>query len=152
MDEIVDFNQSDLIEEDVMLLDTWDTILVWIGSKSNPLERERTIEMVEEYLKADPSERDLETPIIIVKQGSEPPNFTGFFGSWDRNYWSSLATSNPNVSFDQTNFNEMTSTGNIVSPCMAVDFSSSAKYPLSTLRVRDALELPADVDPTKKEV
>ncbi|XP_053200330.1 gelsolin-like isoform X2 [Panonychus citri] len=111
VDEIVDFNQSDLIEEDVMLLDTWDTILVWIGSKSNPLERERTIEMVEEYLKADPSERDLETPIIIVKQGSEPPNFTGFFGSWDRNYWSSLATSNPNVSFDQTNFNEMTSTG-----------------------------------------
>ncbi|XP_015782794.1 adseverin isoform X2 [Tetranychus urticae] len=90
LEEIYDFNQTDLIEEDVMLLDTWDTIFVWIGSKSNTEERNRTIETVEDYLRADPTGRDLETPIVIVKQGSEPPNFVGFFGSWDRNYWSQI--------------------------------------------------------------
>jgi len=27
--------------------------------------------------------RSTDIPIIVVKQGYEPPNFTGFFGAWD---------------------------------------------------------------------
>lgn len=35
----------------------------------------------------DPAGRDLKTPIIIIKQGSEPPTFTGFFDVWDDSLW-----------------------------------------------------------------
>ena len=37
----------------------------------------------QEYLATDPSGRDDDVPIIVVKQGHEPPSFTGFFGGWD---------------------------------------------------------------------
>ena len=37
-----------------------------------------------EYLATDPSDRDDDIPIIVVKQGYEPPSFTGFFGAWDQ--------------------------------------------------------------------
>ncbi len=40
-----------------------------------------------DYLRADPSHRDPDTPIIKTKQMHEPIHFIGFFGPWDRNYW-----------------------------------------------------------------
>ncbi|RWS24426.1 villin-1-like protein [Leptotrombidium deliense] len=89
VEEIVDFQQCDLIEDDVMLLDAWDYIFLWIGNKSNDEERKQAMKTAEEYLRTDPRDRDLETPIIVVKQGYEPANFTGFFGVWDANMWSS---------------------------------------------------------------
>ena len=39
-------------------------------------------------METDPSGRDTDTPIFIVKQGYEPPDFIGFFGVWDRDLWS----------------------------------------------------------------
>ena len=42
----------------------------------------------QEYVKTDPSGRDPDTPIYSIKQGMEPPSFTGFFGVWDRDLWS----------------------------------------------------------------
>jgi len=43
--------------------------------------------LLQEYLKSDPSERDDSTPIYSIKQGREPPTFTGFFGAWDLDLW-----------------------------------------------------------------
>lgn len=43
---------------------------------------------MQEYLKTHPSGRDPETPIIVVKQGHEPPTFTGWFLAWDPFKWS----------------------------------------------------------------
>ena len=41
------------------------------------------------YLRTDPTgSRDPHTPIITVKQGFEPPTFTGWFGVWDPAKWS----------------------------------------------------------------
>lgn len=92
VEEIVDFNQSDLCDDDVMLLDCWDSIFIWIGNDSNENERKLSEQAAIEYLKSDPSKRDLATPIIKLKQGFEPPNFTGFFGSWDRSLWNNNKT------------------------------------------------------------
>lgn len=77
VEEIVDFQQTDLIEDDVMLLDAGDTIFLWIGEQSNDEERKFSRNLVAEYMKTDPSQRDEDTPLIIIKQGYEPPNFTG---------------------------------------------------------------------------
>ena len=46
-------------------------------------EREQCVSSAQEYLATDPSGRDDDVPIIVVKQGHEPPSFTGFFGAWD---------------------------------------------------------------------
>lgn len=42
---------------------------------------------LQEYLETDPSGRDADTPVYVVKQGFEPPTFTGFFGVWDQDLW-----------------------------------------------------------------
>uniref|UniRef100_A0A7M4E4U6 Villin like n=1 Tax=Crocodylus porosus TaxID=8502 RepID=A0A7M4E4U6_CROPO len=88
MTEIVDFCQDDLDEDDVMLLDTWDEIFLWIGKASNAYERSETITAAKEYLKTHPAGRDLAIPIVIVKQGLEPLTFTGWFNAWDPYKWS----------------------------------------------------------------
>lgn len=42
----------------------------------------------ERYIQSDPAGRDPRTPVVTVKQGFEPPIFTGWFLGWNRDYWS----------------------------------------------------------------
>ncbi|GAB0184592.1 scinderin [Grus japonensis] len=44
-------------------------------------------EPAKRYIETDPSGRDKGTPIVIVKQGHEPPTFTGWFLAWDSSKW-----------------------------------------------------------------
>uniref|UniRef100_A0A8C3I2K8 Villin like n=2 Tax=Chrysemys picta bellii TaxID=8478 RepID=A0A8C3I2K8_CHRPI len=88
MTEVVGFCQDDLDEDDVMLLDTWEEIFLWIGKTSNTYERNEAISSAKDYLKTHPAGRDLATPIIMVKQGYEPLTFTGWFSAWDPYKWS----------------------------------------------------------------
>uniref|UniRef100_A0A8C3TUL0 Villin 1 n=1 Tax=Catharus ustulatus TaxID=91951 RepID=A0A8C3TUL0_CATUS len=85
--EIIDFTQDDLEESDVYLLDAWDQVFLWIGKDANESEKEAAAVMAQEYLRSHPSGRDLDTPIIVVKQGYEPPTFTGWFLAWDPLNW-----------------------------------------------------------------
>ena len=77
VEEIGEFGQDDLIEEDVMLLDVTHTIFIWFGALSNKYEQQEGVRIAKDYLESCPNERDGDTPIIIVKQGLEPPNFSG---------------------------------------------------------------------------
>uniref|UniRef100_A0A8C9VK43 Villin-1 n=1 Tax=Scleropages formosus TaxID=113540 RepID=A0A8C9VK43_SCLFO len=86
--EITNFNQDDLDEDDVMLLDIWDQIILWIGKGANQTEKDAAVTTAQEYLKTHPGGRDVETPILLVKQGFEPPTFTGWFHAWDPQKWS----------------------------------------------------------------
>jgi predicted helicase len=47
----MNFTQTDLVSEDVMMLDAYDSIFLWIGKDSNKNERDKAIEMAIEYLK-----------------------------------------------------------------------------------------------------
>jgi len=69
------------------MLDVGHTLFLWFGADSNRTEQQGTIALAQKYLKSDPTVRDNDTPILIIKQGHEPPTFTGFFGVWDRGYW-----------------------------------------------------------------
>lgn len=67
---------------------TYFQVFLWIGTNSNKLEKESSMTAAIEYLTHDPCGRDKDTPIITVKQGFEPPTFTGWFDSWDPEIWS----------------------------------------------------------------
>jgi hypothetical protein len=54
---------------------------------SNKTEVKDAERIAHDYLNTDPSHRDPDTPIIKTKQMHEPIHFIGFFGPWDRNYW-----------------------------------------------------------------
>uniref|UniRef100_A0A8C9YTE3 Villin like n=1 Tax=Sander lucioperca TaxID=283035 RepID=A0A8C9YTE3_SANLU len=97
MTEVDDFAQSDLDEEDVMLLDTWEEIFLWVGNSANQYEAKEAWNSAQEYLRTHPAGRDPDTPKIIVKQGYEPPTFTGWFNAWDPHKWSVSPTSSPPV-------------------------------------------------------
>uniref|UniRef100_A0A8C7MIL8 Gelsolin n=1 Tax=Oncorhynchus kisutch TaxID=8019 RepID=A0A8C7MIL8_ONCKI len=84
-----EMTQEDLAPDDVMLLDTWEQIFVWIGGEAHEEEKTEGIASAVRYIETDPTKRDSSTPIVKLKQGHEPPTFTGWFLGWDHGYWSS---------------------------------------------------------------
>ncbi|XP_036604539.1 gelsolin isoform X2 [Trichosurus vulpecula] len=82
-----EFMQEDLATDDVMLLDTWDQVYVWVGKDSQEEEKTEALTSAKRYIETDPANRDRRTPVTIVKQGFEPPSFMGWFLGWDNSYW-----------------------------------------------------------------
>ena len=81
--------QEDLVQDDVMILDTYDELFVWIGVGANVEERKGALQTVKEYMKTDPSGRNEdETTLLQINQGFEPPNFTAQFIGWNYDLWS----------------------------------------------------------------
>uniref|UniRef100_A0A8C7FY47 Macrophage-capping protein n=1 Tax=Oncorhynchus kisutch TaxID=8019 RepID=A0A8C7FY47_ONCKI len=84
-----EFSQEDLAEDDVMLLDVWDQVFIWIGKDANEVEKTESVKSAKTYIETDPGVRDKRTAIVMVKQGHEPPTFTGWFLGWDMARWDS---------------------------------------------------------------
>ena len=63
-------------------------VFLWIGAEANATEKKGALSTAQEYLVTHPSGRDPDTPILIIKQGFEPPTFTGWFLAWDPFKWS----------------------------------------------------------------
>lgn len=63
-------------------------IFLWVGKLANQSETKEAWTCAQEYLMTHPAGRDCDTPIIFVKQGYEPPTFTGWFNAWDPHEWS----------------------------------------------------------------
>uniref|UniRef100_A0A8C1B5D6 Gelsolin n=1 Tax=Cyprinus carpio carpio TaxID=630221 RepID=A0A8C1B5D6_CYPCA len=83
-----EMTQEDLATDDVMILDTWDQVFVWIGNEAHDEEKTEAMTSAARYIATDPANRDPRTPIVKIKQGFEPPTFTGWFLGWDHDYWS----------------------------------------------------------------
>ncbi|XP_037379927.1 villin-1 [Talpa occidentalis] len=156
--EIPDFNQDDLEEDDVFLLDVWDQIFFWIGKHANEEEKKAAADTVQEYLKTHPSGRDPETPIIVVKQGHEPPIFTGWFLAWDPFKWNSVKSYEEQKEQlgNSANWDEITA--EITNPKLEV-FNANSNlnsgplpiFPLEQLVNVPPEELPEGVNPSRKE-
>ncbi|XP_068609445.1 gelsolin a isoform X2 [Brachionichthys hirsutus] len=84
-----EITQDDLATDDVVILDTWEQVFVWIGSEAQEEEKTKAMESASRYVETDPANRDLRTPIVQIKQNFEPPTFTGWFLGWDHDYWTS---------------------------------------------------------------
>lgn len=150
VEEVMNFCQADLMPEDIMLLDATHTIYVWIGSQANKEEKRRAFDIATEYLRTDLSDRDMKTPIIVIKEGTEPPTFIGYFDSWTYN-----------ISEKRKSFLEIRSELEKQNPILEIDikntngicnFDDCDKYPLEKLLVKNPEKLPEGVDPRHKEV
>lgn len=49
-DEIYDFCQNDLLDDDVMLLDTFNAVFIWVGSHANATEQSSAMSIAQEYI------------------------------------------------------------------------------------------------------
>ncbi|XP_068051650.1 villin-1 [Anomalospiza imberbis] len=155
--EIIDFTQDDLEESDVYLLDTWEQVFLWLGKGANESEKEAAAVMAQEYLRSHPSGRDLDTPIIVVKQGYEPPTFTGWFLAWDPLNWDdkkSYETLRAELG-DESSLGQLTS---VLTSKQEVFTASTTlvptkleTFPLDVLVNTAAEDLPRGVDPSRKE-
>ncbi|NXN52777.1 VILI protein, partial [Rynchops niger] len=155
--EIVDFTQDDLEEDEVYLLDTWDQVFFWTGKGANESEKEAAAVMVQEYLRSHPSGRDLDTPIIVVKQGYEPPTFTGWFLAWDplnwddkKSYEALKAELGDDSSLGQLT-SVLTSKQEIFTSTTPLLPDKLETFPLHVLVNTSAEDLPRGVDPSRKE-
>ncbi|XP_071061056.1 gelsolin a isoform X1 [Pseudochaenichthys georgianus] len=84
-----EMTQEDLATDDVMILDSWDQVFVWIGNEAQEEEKTEAMKSAAQYIETDPANRDSRTPIVKIKQGFEPPTFSGWFLGWDHEYWAS---------------------------------------------------------------
>ncbi|MCI4392768.1 hypothetical protein PGIGA_G00149800 [Pangasianodon gigas] len=84
-----EMTQEDLAPDDVMILDTWNEVFVWIGKEANEEEKTEAVASAVRYIETHPAVRDKRTPVVKITQGFEPPTFTGWFLGWDYDYWSS---------------------------------------------------------------
>uniref|UniRef100_A0A2D4N4M7 Gelsolin n=3 Tax=Micrurus TaxID=8634 RepID=A0A2D4N4M7_9SAUR len=82
-----ELTQDDLATDDVMLLDTWDQVFVWVGKDAQEEEKTESQRSAQRYIETDPANRDRRTPITLIRQGFEPPTFTGWFLGWEDDYW-----------------------------------------------------------------
>ena len=89
------FQQEDLCEDDVMILDTWYDLFVWVGTRSNAEERRRAMETAKQYVLTDPCKRDPNLSIYQVKQGHEPVIFTGESRKKLHSFWYLLKNCHP---------------------------------------------------------
>ncbi|XP_063329167.1 advillin isoform X2 [Pelmatolapia mariae] len=145
--EVTHFIQDDLSEDDVMLLDTWDQVFIWVGKDANEEERKEALTTSQEYLQTHPGDRDPHTPIVLIKQGFEPPTFTGWFTAWDPTKWSS------GKSYEELKkeFGDTASPVNVAEQNGGNSVKSFQSFPPDALRNKLASELPEGVDPKQKE-
>ncbi|XP_070694342.1 advillin [Pempheris klunzingeri] len=146
--EVTQFTQDDLNEDDVMLLDTWDQVFLWIGKEANEVERKEAVATSQEYLRSHPGARDPDTPILSIKQGFEPPTFTGWFTAWDPSKWSG------GKSYEELKkeLGDLASPVTVPTEQNCVESEKSYQpFPLDDLINKLASELPEGVDPTQKE-
>ncbi|XP_073158303.1 villin-4 isoform X1 [Henckelia pumila] len=82
--EVHNFDQDDLMTEDIFILDCHSDIFVWVGQQVPSNNKMNALNIGEQFLEHDflLEKVSLQTPIYIVMEGSEPTFFTRFF-SWD---------------------------------------------------------------------
>ena len=84
MKEVPNFTQMDLNIYDVMVLDVYSTVFIWVGPKSSKAERENSASKVDEYIKNKQDGRDVNNvQVIELEPLNEPINFRTHFPEWE---------------------------------------------------------------------
>jgi len=142
VEEVFNFAQDDLVNDDVMILDTFNEVFVWVGSQSNEIERKKALETALDYVKNSNDGRSIDTSIYRINAGYEPPNFTSHFLGWDPN----LAGSNEDPYIRKLRESGVDVSGMQRAGDALSDYSK--KYTYEQLKNRD---LPSTVDQGRLE-
>jgi len=126
-----------------MILDAGHSVFAWFGALSTRQEQQESVRIAREYLESCPNDRDVDTPVIKIRMGLEPPNFTGFFGSWDEARWDPevLYANQEEVPLEEVMANGQEGEGVV---------GGSAFYSYAVLSA-GIDQLPENVDPGKRE-
>lgn len=95
VEEVDQFDQGDLNDEDVFLLDTYTQLFVWIGSQSTQQEKDKAMAFAQQYAASADDGRDPDLPIIRVTAGDEPRMFSCHFHGWDDAFFSKRSFKDP---------------------------------------------------------
>jgi villin 1/advillin len=90
VEEVPNYDQSDLQNDDVMMLDVKSEVFLWIGAVSQREEKDAAMQVALDYVKNAPDGRDPDTPVYRISAGYEPPQFTQHFLGWDASKSSSM--------------------------------------------------------------
>ncbi|VVB06037.1 unnamed protein product [Arabis nemorensis] len=84
VEEIHNFDQDDLLTEDMHLLDTHAEVFVWVGQCVDAKEKQTAFEIGQRYIDLAGSLEGLspKVPLYKITEGNEPCFFTTYF-SWD---------------------------------------------------------------------
>ncbi|KVH94754.1 Gelsolin domain-containing protein [Cynara cardunculus var. scolymus] len=84
IEEVYNYDQDDLLPEDVMILETHAEVFVWVGQSVDPKEKQSAFEIGQKYIELAASLEGLSpyVPLYRILEGSEPCFFTTYF-SWD---------------------------------------------------------------------
>lgn len=142
-EEILNFAQEDMRDDDVFILDTYLEVFVWIGSEANDVERKSAAKLAVEYVTTATDGRDPDQPILVIQSGHEPSLFTCHFHAWDYEHASTLSHS-----YEDTL--AQIGAGRVVGSRAADEAGSSAPPPSSSapepLDARDMLAAAANVE------
>ncbi|XP_013168344.1 PREDICTED: villin-like protein quail [Papilio xuthus] len=150
-EEIISVNQYELAPEIAAVLDAHTSVFVWLGALCCPRAKDDARNIAATYLAHDPAARDPETPIIVLSQGREPPNFTGFFPHWKHTMWKSHKSFGAIMSALEGKAIVQGGNSAVRSGNSANQFDLHEKYPPALLRGPKE-HLPPDVNPLTKEL
>lgn len=84
MKEIFNYQQEDLNNNDVMVLDAYKTVYMWIGRQANKIEKNNSQKKVNAYLQhLQDGRNEADVQIVEVEPCGEPPEFQTHFPEWE---------------------------------------------------------------------
>nr|XP_026691596.1 villin-1-like isoform X2 [Ciona intestinalis] len=81
--EMYNISRHDLHSEDIVLIDIYDEVYIWLGSKVDSELAQRSFPIAFRYLQRSYNRGDMKTAVLLVKEGSEPNIFTRFIPNWE---------------------------------------------------------------------
>lgn len=162
VEEIDQFQQEDLLEDDVMILDVFSQLFVWVGAQSNAAESAKAMEFAQAFVNNATDGRSTDIPIVRITSGSEPGMFTSFFHGWDENKANKNKFEDPYEKRLQAEKAKKAAAAPAAAapvahaaapvaaaaaPAAAVAVASGAKHSYEELKAG----VPAGVDPSRKE-
>lgn len=87
VEEIKGYEQEDLFDDDIMILDANDVVFVWIGKGASDEERAKGPKYAHKMLSRQGRE---DVPVKEINQGDEPEEFIKHFPAWSPEYWDNM--------------------------------------------------------------
>jgi hypothetical protein len=157
VEEIEMFEQEDLLDDDVMLLDVYSQLYVWIGSQANAAESAKAIEFANAFIHNATDGRSSDIPIVRITSGNEPAMFTTYFVGWDPELFNKKSFEDPyEKKLREANEKKNAAAGSTSSAAAVAAPVVAAPKAVATASGTFTYEqlksgVPDGVDPTKKE-